>query len=134
MPKGRKKGDGLGRFGGRQKGTPNKSNTLKDMLHRHSENYIKPTIPVGDVDIADENAKAHFMMMYSDEDMVSQFEVDLFLMKPTDRVNAELSMLKYHTPQMQSVSSDLTIREANTTITTRLTRIVNDEDIPADDK
>ena len=134
MPAGRKKGDGLGRFGGRQKGTPNKSNTLKDLLHRHSESYINHNIPINDVDIPDEKAKARFIMMHSDEEMVSQFDVDLFLMKPTDRVNAELAMLKYHTPQMQAVSSDLTIKEANTTITTRLTRIVNGEDVSADEE
>lgn len=129
-PVGRPKG--LAKTGGRVAGTPNKDNTLKVLLHQHSESYITPNIPLGDVDIPDKNAKARFIMMHGGEDMVSQFEVDLFLMKPTDRVNAELSMLKYHTPQMQAVSADMSVRESNTTITTRLMRIVNGEDISAD--
>lgn len=129
----RKKNDGRGRLGGRVKGTPNKDSTLKVLLHQHSQRYFEPTIPLGDVDIANDNDKARFIMLHDGEDMVSQYDVDLYCMKATDRVNAELSMLKYHTPQMQAVSADMTVKAANTTITTRLTRIVNGEDIAADE-
>ena len=137
MPKAKVNGKPVGRpkgtpkTGGRVAGTPNKDNTLKVLLHQHSQKYFEPCIPLGDVDIPDENAKAQFIIQHEGEDMVSQYDVDLYLMKPTDRVNAELSMLKYHTPQMQAVSADMSVREANTTITTRLTRIVNGEDISA---
>lgn len=129
----RKKGDGRGRLGGRAEGTPNKDNTLKVLLHQHSQKYFEPTIPLGDVNIPDDNAKARFIMLHDGDDFVSQYDVDLYLMKPTDRVTAELSMLKYHTPQMQAVSADMTVKAANSTITTRLTRIVNGEDISADE-
>ena len=132
MPRGRKKG--TAKTGGRKAGTPNKDNTLKVLLHQHSTNYFMPTIPLGDVDIKDENTKAQFMMQHDGEEMVSQYDVDLYLMKPTDRVNAELSMLKYHTPQMQAVSADMSVKNENNTITYRLTRIANGEDIPADEE
>ena len=139
MPKGTTSGKpvgrpkGLAKTGGRVAGTPNKDNTLKVLLHQHSQKYFEPTIPLGDVDIPDEKAKARFIMMHEGEEKVSQYDVDLYCMKATDRVNAELSMLKYHTPQMQAVSADMTVKEANTTITTRLTRIVNGEDLSADE-
>ena len=58
------KAKGSPKTGGRQKGTPNKDNTLKVLLHQHSERYFNPTIPLGDVDISDENAKARFIMLF----------------------------------------------------------------------
>lgn len=129
----RKKGDGRGRLGGRVEGTPNKDNTLKVLLHQHSQRYFEPTIPLCNVDIHDDNAKARFIMLHDGDDFVSQYDVDLYLMKPTDRVTAELSMLKYHTPQMQAVSADMSVRDANSTISIRLERLANGEDISADE-
>lgn len=131
-PVGRPKGHP--KTGGRVKGTPNKDNTLKVLLHQHSQTYFMPCIPIADVNIQNDGAKAQFLLQHEGEELVSQYDVDLYLMKPTDRVNAELSMLKYHTPTMQAVSADMSIKEANTTITTRLTRIVNGEDISADEE
>ena len=129
MPKGRKKNDGRGRLGGRTTGTPNKDNTLKTLLHKHSSTYFAPSIPLLNVNIDNENLRQQFIMLHENDEMVSQYDVDLFLMKPADRVNAELSMLKYHTPQMQAVSADMSVKDANTTISLRLSRIANGENI-----
>lgn len=131
MPKGRKKGDGLGRFGGRQKGTPNKDTTLKTYLRRHSEDYFSPSMTY--TDIQDEKLqKAAYNAFGTDE--FSKFDLDLLCCKADDKVQAELTLLKYHTPQMAAVNADMTVKEANTTISMRLTRLANGEDIAADEE
>lgn len=122
MPKGRKKGDGLGKFGGRQKGTPNKDTTLKTYLRRHSEEYFSPSMTYAD--IQDEKLqKAAYDAFGTDE--FSKFDLDLLQCKADDKVQAELTLLKYHTPQMAAVSADMTVKDANITIAQRLEIIRN---------
>lgn len=70
--------------GGRQKGTPNKENPLKDLLRHHSNTYFTPG-----------------------HDGQSDFDKDLEALSPDDRVNAELRILEFHTPKMKSVEIDL---------------------------
>lgn len=111
MPKGRQAGDGRGRLGGRQKGTPNKDNPLKVVLHQKSEAYF--TVPV-------------------DEDGNTQFDLDMRDMDPAVRAKLQMDMLQYHTPKMQSVSGDMNVKEVNKTYTDRLARLARGEDIPND--
>lgn len=131
MPRGKPKGSP--KTGGRKAGTPNKDNPLKVLLHKHSISYFQPLIPLGDVSIENENRKAQFIMLHQGEDMVSQYEVDLFEMKPADRVNAELAMLKYHTPQMQAVSADMSMKNEVNEITYRIKCVANNEEITSDE-
>ena len=122
MPKGRKKGDGLGRFGGRQKGTPNKDTTLKTYLRRHSEEYFAPSMTYAD--IQDEKLQKAAYDAYGTEEF-SKFDLDLLQCKADDKIQAELTLLKYHTPQMAAVSADMTVKDANITIAQRLELIAN---------
>lgn len=111
MPKGRKSNDGRGRLGGRQKGTPNKENPLKAVLHQKSEDYF--TVPV-------------------DDEGNTQFDLDMREMEPAVRAKLQMEMLQYHTPKMQSVSADMNVKEVNKTYTDRLARLACGETIPND--
>ena len=116
---GRHKNDGLGKTGGRQKGTPNKNKPIKTWLKEHSSKYFEPSIEEVD---EDGNPTGR---------MISQYEQDLKDMKPTDRVNAELQLLRYHTPQMQATAVDMTVSDEKSTISDRLQRLSAGEDIPS---
>ena len=112
MPKGRQAGDGRGRLGGRQKGTPNKEDQpLKAVLHQKSEAYF--TVPV-------------------DDEGNTQFDLDMREMEPAVRAKLQMDMLQYHTPKMQSVSADMNVKDVNKTYTDRLARLARGEDIPND--
>ena len=112
----RKAGDGRGRLGGRQAGTPNKDKPLKTFLREHSIEYFTPNIeekidgkPTGRI--------------------VSQYDLDCLRLDPVDRVDAEIKLLKFHTPQMQSTSVDVTNASVNITLAERISRLANGEDI-----
>lgn len=95
--------------GGRQKGTPNKDNPIRGYLLTHSIGYFKP------------NEK--------NPDGMSDFEVDLAMMTPDDRVGAEIRILKHHTSELKSVDMDMTVAEHTETIDERLARLaLEDED------
>lgn len=113
----RKKGDGRGRLGGRAPGTPNREKPLKTFLRQHSIQYFTP-----DKEERDENGKLTGRM-------VSQFDIDIAALDPVDRADAEIKLLKFHTPQMQATSVDLNIVEDNRTLSERLARLASGEDI-----
>ena len=119
MAKGRPVGDGRGRIGGRQKGTPNKDKPIKTFLREHSTEYFTPSI-----EEKDEDGKPTGRML-------SQYDLDIRMMKPADRVNAELQLLKYHTPQMQATAVDLSMQEESNTLSERLALLSEGEDIPS---
>ena len=54
--------------------------------------------------------------------------------KRESRVDAEIKLLKFHTPQMQSTSVDMTIVDDNRTLSERLARLAAGEDIKAPDE
>lgn len=113
----RKKGDGRGRLGGRAPGTPNREKPLKTFLRQHSIQYFTP-----DKEERDEDGKPTGRM-------VSQFDIDIAALAPVDRADAEIKLLKFHTPQMQATSVDLNIVEDNRTLSERLARLASGEDI-----
>lgn len=116
----RKKGDGRGRLGGRQAGTPNKDKPLKTFLRQHSVEYFTPSI-----NEIDDDGKPTGRV-------VSQYDIDVKTLDPASRVDAELKLLKFHTPQMQSTSVDMTVLDDNKTLADRLARLANGEDIIPD--
>ena len=118
---GRKAGDGRGRLGGRAAGTPNKEKPLKTFLREHSLSYFTPNI-----EELDEKKKPSGRM-------VSQFDLDIQALDPASRVDAEVKLLKFHTPQMQTTSVDVTAVTVNTTIANRLSRLAKGEEINAPD-
>ena len=83
--------------GGRKKGTPNANNPIKVPLRVHSLRYYTP-----------------------DESGFSQFDRDVALLEPRDRVAAEAKILEFHTTKMQATSVDVSMADTRLTIEDRL--------------
>ena len=126
--RGRQKGDGKGRMGGRQAGTPNKETSLKPYLRQHSEQYFSPVLTWSD--LTDEKEQKRAFEAFG-EGQFSRFDLHLLGMKYSEVVDAELTLLKYHTPQMQAVQADMAVK-ANKTLSDRLVRLAAGEDIPSE--
>lgn len=106
--------------GGRQKGTPNKPNPLKEQLRAQSTAYFEPSITIDDEEIA---AATHMPV----GSVVSRFDLDMAMMDPKDRATIQEKLLRYHTPQMQSVSAEVSLSaDITTTIEERLARLAED--------
>lgn len=104
--------------GGRQKGTPNKDNPLKQYLRSHSTDYFVP----------------REQEINGEVTIVSQFEIDINQLPPEDRVNAELRLMEFHTPKMKSVDMDFNANVQVRTIEDRLRSLcAEDSDIIATD-
>lgn len=88
--------------GGRKKGTPNKPNPLKEHLRTQSAAYFQPSVTISDQDLA---TQLHLPI----GTQVSRFDIDTALMDPKDRAAIHEKLLRYHLPQMQSVSADLSM-------------------------
>lgn len=119
---GRKKGDGRGRLGGRAAGTPNKDKPLKTFLREHSLEYFTPCIIEKDEETGQPTGR-----------LLSQYDIDCAALDPADRVDAEIKLLKFHTPQMQATSVDVALTDVNMTLAQRLARLAAGEDINAQD-
>ncbi len=107
--------------GGRQKGTPNKPNPLKETLRKQSVAYFEPNITIDDEEIA---ATLHASI----GDTVSRFDLDIAAMDPKDRAAIQERLLRYHTPQMQATSVDVSISDEKQTLAERLARLAADND------
>jgi hypothetical protein len=107
--------------GGRQKGTPNKPNPLKDALRSLSTAYFEQNILVDDADLADK-------LNVNVGDYVSHFDADMAAMEPKDRAAIQEKLLRYHTPQMQSVSAELSVEAEITSIESQLAQLATDND------
>lgn len=88
--------------GGRQKGTPNKDNPLKDYLRAHSAKFFEPKEQVD----PDTGCKC----------IASDFDMAMAALAPDDRVAAELKLLEFHTPKMKAVDIDMSVRATVRTI------------------
>ena len=117
----RKAGDGRGRLGGRAAGTPNKEKPLKTFLREHSVGYFTPNIE----EKRDGKPTGNF---------ISQFDLDMKVLDPKSRVDAEIKLLKFHTPQMQSTSVDVSVSDMNLTLTQRLAQLASGKEISAPDE
>lgn len=113
----RKSGDGRGRLGGRAAGTPNKDKPLKTFLRQHSLEYFTPSI-----EEKDNKGKPTGRI-------ISQFDVDCKKLDPESRVDSEIKLLKFHTPQMQSTSVDMTIVDDNKTLSERIALLAAGKEI-----
>lgn len=108
--------------GGRQKGTPNKPNPLKEHLRAQSTAYFEPNITIEDAGLA---ATLHASI----GDVVSRFDLDMAMMEPKDRAAIQERLLRYHTPQMQSVSAEVSLSgDVTTTIEERLAKLAAEND------
>lgn len=125
--------------GGRQKGTPNKPNPLKEHLRAQSTAYFEPKPQIRQdgtprtIDFRDKDGTIYNTVTLSDPDgkpiVMSDFEVDMMMMEPKDRATIQEKLLRYHTPQMQSVSAEVSLQaEVTTTIEERLKQLAEDND------
>ena len=134
----RQKNDGLGRIGGRQKGTPNKDNPLKGFLRSHSLAYFEPK-PQTDEDgsnreilIRDKDGVIIDSIVLSNADgtprVMSEFDVDMMQLDSGSRVNAELRLLEFHTPKMKAVDVDMNVSCSVHTIEDKLRDLIGNEE------
>lgn len=108
--------------GGRAKGTPNKPNPLKECIRAQSTAYFEPRIPISDAELAK-------MMHRQTGDLVSQFELDMACTEPKERAAIHEKLLRYHMPQMQSVSAEVSLSDDTTlSIAERLARLAADNE------
>ena len=125
--------------GGRQKGTPNKPNPLKEHLRAHSTAYFSPklqTNPDGTprkIEFRDKDGFVYSTVVLQNADgsplSVSDFEIDLMMMDAKDRAFIHEKLLRYHTPQMQSVSAEVSLSaDITTTIEDRLADLAAQND------
>lgn len=125
--------------GGRQKGTPNKPNPLKEHLRAQSTAYFEPKPQIKQdgtprvLEFRDKDGNLYNNITLSDKDgnplILSDFEIDMMMMEPKDRATIQEKLLRYHTPQMQSVSAEVSLQaEVTTTIEERLKQLAADND------
>lgn len=125
--------------GGRQKGTPNKPNPLKEHLRAHSTAYFQPkpqTNPDGTprtIEFRDKDGNLYNTLLLAGPDgqplLISDFEIDMMMMDAKDRAAIQEKLLRYHTPQMQSVSAEVSLSgDITTTIEERLRQLASDND------
>ena len=61
--------------------------------------------------------------------VISDFDIDMMMMEPKDRATIQEKLLRYHTPQMQSVSAEVSLSgDVTTTIEQRLKDLAADND------
>lgn len=125
--------------GGRQKGTPNKPNPLKEHLRAQSMSYFEPK-PQTNIDgsprtleFRDKDGNLYNTVTLSDPDgkplIISDFEIDMMQMEAKDRAAIQEKLLRYHTPQMQSVSAEVSVQgDVTTTIEERLKQLAAEND------
>ena len=124
--------------GGRKKGTPNKPNPLKERLRAQSAAYFEPRPQKNidgtprTIDFRDKDGCIYKTVTLSDPGgnplLMSDFEVDMMMMDPKDRATIQEKLLRYHTPQMQSVSAEVSLQAEVTTIEERLKQLAADND------
>ena len=133
--------------GGRQKGTPNKENPLKGYLRAHSLSYFEPRVQTDPITGGAREIQRQ-RLVYDGEGNVfkvidlipltdhisgqpltiSDFEADMIALSPNERVNAELRLLEFHTPQMKAVEVDMDMRASVVTIEDRLRELCGEDD------
>nr|DAH74745.1 MAG TPA: hypothetical protein [Caudoviricetes sp.] len=125
--------------GGRQKGTPNKPNPLKEHLRAQSMSYFeaKPQTNIDGsprtLEFRDKDGNLYNTVTLSDPDgkplIISDFEIDMMQMEAKDRAAIQEKLLRYHTPQMQSVSAEVSVSgDVTTTIEERLKQLAAEND------
>jgi hypothetical protein len=125
--------------GGRQKGTPNTPSPLKEHLRAASTAYFEPkpqTQMDGSpriIELRTKEGEVYSTITLADPEgnplVISDFDIDMMMMEPKDRAAIQEKLLRYHTPQMQSVSAEVSLAgEITTTIEQRLKDLASDND------
>lgn len=125
--------------GGRQKGTPNRPNPLKEHIRAASTAYFEPKPQTNmdgsprKIEFRDKDGIVYNEVVLADIDgnplVMSDFDIDMMMMDPKDRATIQEKLLRYHTPQMQSVSAEVSLSGDNTTtIEVRLAQLAREND------
>lgn len=123
--------------GGRQKGTPNKPNPLKERLRAQSTAYFEPKLQTNldgtlrTIEFRDKDGVVFDTIVLADANgrplCISDFEVDMMMMEPKERAFIQEKLLRYHTPQMQSVSAEVSVSgDITTSIEERLKELADE--------
>lgn len=132
--------------GGRKKGTPNKSNPIKDILINHSVEYFSKRIQIDRV--TGEARQIEKSRLAQDEDgniykvidkipltdsdgfplNMSDFEADMLALNSADRVAAELKIIEFHTPKMKSQDINMEVNMGPRTIEDTLRTLCQGEE------
>lgn len=85
------------------------------------------------LEFRDKDGNVYNKVTLKDEDgsplVVSDFEIDMMMMEPKDRAAINEKLLRYHTPQMQSVSAEVSLQgDVTTTIEERLKQLAAEND------
>lgn len=89
--------------------------------------YFTPSVDANTVDFL-KDEKGNTLPEYRDK-MLSRYDLDCIMMKPAERAKLEVDILAYHTPKMQAISADMSVRDANRSITDVLTSLANGEEV-----
>lgn len=85
------------------------------------------------LEFRDKDGNVYNKVTLKDEDgsplVVSDFEIDMMQMEAKDRAAIQEKLLRYHTPQMQSVSAEVSVSgDVTTTIEERLKQLAAEND------
>lgn len=137
--------------GGRQKGTPNKSNPIKGILISHSTEYFTKRIQT---DITGSPREIQRSRLIEDKEgevrriietvplvdndgfplNMSDFEADMLALDPDSRVTAELKILEFHTPRMKSQDINMEVNTGPRTIEDTLKALCGGSEEDEDDE
>ncbi len=137
--------------GGRKKGTPNKSNPIKNILIGHSLEYFEKRIQTDRVtgnpreierarlaqDKEGNIYKVIDKIPLTNSDgfplNMSDFEADMLALNASERVAAELKILEFHTPKLKSQDINMEVNVGPRTIEDTLKALCREEETDEED-
>ena len=138
--------------GGRKKGTPNKSNPIKGILISHSVEYFTRRLQTDPITGATREIQRQRLVQDKEGNVykvidsipladpngfplnISDFEADMIALSPSDRVQAEMKILEFHTPRMKSQDINMEINMGPRTIEDTLASLVEEESDEEDEE
>ncbi len=138
--------------GGRKKGTPNKSNPIKNILIGHSLEYFEKRIQTDRVtgnpreierarlaqDKEGNIYKVIDKIPLTNSDgfplNMSDFEADMLALNASERVAAELKILEFHTPKLKSQDINMEVNVGPRTIEDTLKALCRGEEDEEEDE
>lgn len=132
--------------GGRQKGTPNKSNPIKGILINHSAEYFSKRLQTDAISGGAREIQRARLVQETDGTIrkvidtvpltdsngfplnLSDFEADMLALDPAERMSAELKILEFHTPRMKSQDINMEVNMGPRTIEDTLTSLCGEDE------
>ncbi len=132
--------------GGRQKGTPNKSNPIKGILINHSAEYFSKRLQTDAISGGAREIQRARLVQETDGTIrkvidtvpltdsngfplnLSDFEADMLALDPAERMSAELKILEFHTPRMKSQDINMEVNMGPRTIEDTLASLCGEDE------